>query len=139
MKAPTPEEIHYGYDKITEDGPVWANISTITSDLAVLATFNPQIKDTLNRMLFGGLRANLFRLSADGLGADGHGGAYAALCGALIFGLHLGLHIGEARVAAEVERLTQALREISIRGTYGEGELPMTTSELREIAREALP
>lgn len=39
---------------------------------------------------------------------------------------------------AEIEALTAALRDISCRGIYGEGELPMTPSELREIARAAL-
>lgn len=38
----------------------------------------------------------------------------------------------------EVERLEEALRAISVRGTHGEGDFPMTTSELREIARDAL-
>lgn len=94
MQAPTPEEVSYGYDKITEDGPVWAGKSTITTDLTILAMWNPQLKDTVDRMLLSGLRGDLIRL-----GADGPGGVYAALCGALIFGLHLGLHIGEARVA----------------------------------------
>lgn len=37
-----------------------------------------------------------------------------------------------------IDAMEAALRKISTLGTYGEGDLPMTTSELREIAREAL-
>ncbi len=41
-------------------------------------------------------------------------------------------------LAAENALLRKALMDISITGIYGEGEPPMTPSELREIARAAL-
>ncbi len=38
----------------------------------------------------------------------------------------------------QAQRMLKALREIATRGIHSEGELPMTPSELREIAREAI-
>lgn len=91
MKAPTTEEISYGYDKLTEDGPMPGK-EDLTLKLSMLVALNPQIVDTLRRQAIGGLQHGLITLGEEGLG-----GVEAWLGGALIYGLHLGLHIGEAR------------------------------------------
>ncbi len=38
----------------------------------------------------------------------------------------------------QAQKMLKALRDIATRGIHGEGEMPMTPSELREIAREAI-
>ena len=75
MTAPTKEEIQAGYDAITKDGPD----APITAELSLLALRDPILAAVLARMTRVG------------------GSLHAILAGALTYGLHLGLHIGEAR------------------------------------------
>ena len=84
LTAPTAEEIAYGYDKITEDGPS----AEITLELSVLALRNPQLADTIRRMMTNKIAREAVKDTAT---------LQAVIMGALIYGLHLGLHIGEAR------------------------------------------
>jgi len=80
VKAPTIAEIRLGYDGITADGPG----ARITEELSRLTVEDPHIADTISRMI----------RAAQTLGIP----LRELLSGALIYGLHLGLHIGEARI-----------------------------------------
>jgi hypothetical protein len=84
MKAPTTAEVKRGYDGITADGEG----AEITMDLSLLAVTNPLIADTISRMVRA---AAALGVQGDYLQVQG------LLCGALVYGLHMGLHIGEAR------------------------------------------
>jgi hypothetical protein len=85
MTAPTPDEIKAGYDAITRDGPA----ARITGELGLLAIRDPLLRGTLDRMVKNAI--------ALGLVGDHPAGLQGTLSGALIYGLHLGLHIGESR------------------------------------------
>lgn len=84
MTAPTRDEIQSGYDAITRDGPG----AEITAELGLLAIRDPLLKDALDRMVKNAIALGLDKSP---LGLQG------TLSGALIYGLHLGLHIGESR------------------------------------------
>lgn len=89
MQIPTSDEIKRGYDGITADG----RHAEITTGLSLLVGFNPQLQDTLYRLYAAAIGMKLAALTTEG----GEKGFQGMLCGALIYGLHLGLHIGEAR------------------------------------------
>jgi len=80
VRAPSYAEVKVGYDGITADGPG----AEITEQLSLLTVKDPHIADTISRMI----------RAAQTLGVP----LRELLSGALIYGLHLGLHIGEARV-----------------------------------------
>lgn len=79
MTIPTPDEIRAAYDEITKEGPA----AESTTRLGVLA-----MKDAV-------LRQFVFRVEAATM-LD-----RAAIQGAVMYGLNLGLRIGEARLRAQ--------------------------------------
>jgi hypothetical protein len=88
-KVPTTEEVKIGYDGITNDGQG----AKITAELSWLAATDPRIRDTLKRMRETGLRL----LDAHVTRGERLAILEGVTAGALIYGLHMGLHIGEAR------------------------------------------
>jgi hypothetical protein len=84
MDCPTPDEIKAAYDAITADGPR----AEITHKLSIAAVMNPQLRDTIERMVTAAFQLGL---------VDSKDGMRGSLSGALIYGLHLGLHIGQQR------------------------------------------
>lgn len=84
MTPPTQDELQRGYDQIIQDGPN----ADITIALGMLVLKNPLLAEILERMTKA---AFIMTSGGEPLGVR------AALMGAYISGLHLGLHIGEAR------------------------------------------
>jgi hypothetical protein len=85
IKAPTPDEIQFGYDGITQDGPNAA----ITDDLALIAIRNPLILTWKKRLIATSMTLGMGSNSAENMDI--------IVTSAYIYGLHMGLHIGEAR------------------------------------------
>lgn len=84
MTIPTREEVHKAWEGITKDGPSAPG----TLGLAFLAVKNPIISGVIENMR----KSHVARMNSETqLFAD------AMLAGALIYGLNLGLRIGEAR------------------------------------------
>ena len=86
MTLPTAEEILAAWQSIDRDGPG----SPTTIGLAALARFDPTLQGVLQRFsaLGPGRLADLLQ---------GKELAEAILCATLIYGLNLGIRIGEAR------------------------------------------
>lgn len=85
MRSPTAEEIVAGWAGITEDGPG----AQITHELSLLVCTDPVLATVVTRMVGGAKLVGLLDLDEEML--------KAVLCGALVYGLHMGMYIGEKR------------------------------------------
>ena len=84
MTPPTHEEIQSAYDKITADG----SDALITEQLGVLAITDPLLRECIKRMVAAVLALRLHEREVTMEGT---------LSGALIYGLHMGIYIGQNR------------------------------------------
>ncbi len=88
---PTAEELRYGHECITSSGPA----SEIVHELSLLAALSPYLRDVLTRLKAGEKMLRKEGIQSAAAIEEG------TVAGALIYGLHLGLCIGEARAAKD--------------------------------------
>ena len=93
IARPTPEEVRRAHRQITEDG-----IESEYPNLSLLAALDPVVKEAVELHSQNAIRLGLVgKLLVTG--GDSFNTVHALASGAILWGIHLGLHIGQNRAA----------------------------------------